>query len=104
MSRRRRHERRRNAHSNFPPSALGKDGSGVHVLHVLREVCGPRWGEGGSRSLALGSFARATILVNATHDVNDSKIRFDRDGKQVEVLEVRPSECLRLKEDRRSKD
>jgi hypothetical protein len=57
------------------------------------------WGEGSSRSLALGSFAVATSLVGATHDVNDSKLRFSRDGKQVEVLEVRPSECLRLKED-----
>jgi hypothetical protein len=62
------------------------------------------WGESSSRSLALGSFAVVTSLVGATHDVNDSKIRFGRDGKQVEVLEVRPSECLRLKEDHRIKD
>jgi hypothetical protein len=43
-------------------------------------------------------------LVNATHVMKDSKVRFGREGKQIEVLEVRPSECLRLKEARRIKD
>jgi hypothetical protein len=56
------------------------------------------------RTLALGSSAGATRLVNATHVVNDSKIRFSRDAKPIELLEVRPSECLRLKEARRIKD
>jgi hypothetical protein len=57
------------------------------------------------RPLALGSCAGgATSLVNATHVMKDSKIRFGREGKQIEVLEVRPSECLRLKEAHRIKD
>jgi len=62
----------------------------------MRTTVGRRWlTVAGARALS----QRATSLVNATHDVNDSKIRFGRDGKQVEMLEVRPSECLRLKEE-----
>jgi hypothetical protein len=63
------------------------------------------WGEKvAQRSLALSSCAGATSLVNATHLEDDSEIRFGRGGKQIGVLKVRRSECLRLKEARRVKD
>ena len=63
------------------------------------------WGEGSSAAAGARLLRRgATSLVNATHVMKDYKIRFSREGKQIEVLEMRPSECLRLKEAHRIKD